>query len=329
MKHFSEYVPLNFKYKKVGKKTECTAIFTFDIETTSFFVKPSGEVIPYDKRYTDEEYTVFKKGACCYVWQFGIDGEIYYGRFLEEFPKFLEKVAKNVSRETLKYVWVHNLSFEWQFIREYLNEKITSVFARKERKPIKFNTCDGWEFRCSYMLTRLSLANWGEQIGFNKLSGAKFDYNKIRTPLTKLTAYEMDYAGTDCLIVYHGIKKYVEKYGSQTQIPLTQTGEVRATLKQLYKKHSEIMRRNTALLPRDEKEYNVLRSIFHGGSCGAYNARCNDVVKNVGSMDIASSYPYVMATQKFPCTRFTEYQCYDAKKWDFESYAYIFFFKIK
>ena len=309
MRHFSEYVPKNFTSVKVGKKIECTTIFTFDIETTSFFVKPSGEIIPYDKSYTDDEYTDFKKGAICYIWQFGINGDIYYGRNLSEFPKFLDMVSKDVSRETLKYVWVHNLSFEWQFIREYLKDKITSVFARKERKPIKFNTSDNWEFRCSYMLTRLSLANWGKQIGFDKLSGVKFDYNKIRTPLTKLSAYEFDYAATDCLVVYHGIQKYVEKYGSQTKIPLTQTGEVRVTLKSLYKKHPEILRRNTALLPRDNEEYTVLRSVFHGGSCGAYNARCNEVVQNVGSMDIASSYPYVMATQKFPCTRFTEYKC--------------------
>ena len=51
MRNNSEYVPRNFTSVKVGKKIECTAIFTFDIETTSFFVKPSGEVIPYDKSY--------------------------------------------------------------------------------------------------------------------------------------------------------------------------------------------------------------------------------------------------------------------------------------
>ena len=55
MKHFSEYVPQNFTSAKVGNKIECTTIFTFDIETTSFFVKPSGEVISYDKSYTDDE----------------------------------------------------------------------------------------------------------------------------------------------------------------------------------------------------------------------------------------------------------------------------------
>ena len=44
MRHFSEYVPQHFTTVKVGKKWECTTIFTFDIETTSFFVKPDGEV---------------------------------------------------------------------------------------------------------------------------------------------------------------------------------------------------------------------------------------------------------------------------------------------
>lgn len=328
MKHFSEYVTQKYKTVSIGKKTECTTIFTFDIETSSFFVKPDGETIPYDKSYTDDEYTDFKKGAVCYIWQFGINDDVYYGRKLSEFPFFIETVARDIPSDAMKYVWTHNLSFEWQFIREYLNEKIVNVFARKERKPIKFTTIDNWEFRCSYMLTRLSLANWGEQIGFNKLSGTKFVYNKIRTPLTTLTDYELNYAATDCLVVYHGIQRYVKKYESQTKIPLTQTGEVRFTLKDLYKKHPEILRRNTALLPRDDDEYKILRSVFHGGSCGAYNARCNEVVHNVGSADIASSYPFVMATQKFPCTRFTEYKCHDSGKWDFKNYAYIFFIKL-
>ena len=101
MKHYSEYIPQNFTSVKVGKKIECTTIFTFDIETTSFFVKPSGKVIPYDKSYTDDEYADFKKGAVCYIWQFGINDNIYYGRNLSEFPKFLDTVSKDVSRETL------------------------------------------------------------------------------------------------------------------------------------------------------------------------------------------------------------------------------------
>lgn len=34
-------------------------------------------------------------------------------------------------------VWVHNLSYEFQFIREYLEDIAPiSVFARSERKPI-------------------------------------------------------------------------------------------------------------------------------------------------------------------------------------------------
>ena len=77
MRHYSEYTPQNYTSVKVGNKIECTTIFTFDIETTSFFVKPSGKVISYDKSYTDDEYTDFKKGAICYIWQFGINDDIH------------------------------------------------------------------------------------------------------------------------------------------------------------------------------------------------------------------------------------------------------------
>ena len=42
------------------------------------------------------------------------------------------------------------------------------------------------------MLTRLSLATWGEQLGVAKMVG-DLDYDKLRTPLTKLTDKELKY----------------------------------------------------------------------------------------------------------------------------------------
>ena len=54
------------------------------------------------------------------------------------------------------------------------------------------------EFRCSYMLTRLSLETWGKQLGVEKLVGF-VDYEKLRTPLTPLTQEDLDYS-EHCLL---------------------------------------------------------------------------------------------------------------------------------
>jgi hypothetical protein len=88
---------------------------------------------------------------------------------------------------------------------------ISGMFARTARKPMKFLSC-GFEWRCSYMLTRLSLAAWGKQIGTDKKSG-DLDYNVLRTPLTPLTDKEMMYCEYDLRVMYEGLTKYRDKYG--------------------------------------------------------------------------------------------------------------------
>lgn len=45
---------------------------------------------------------------------------------------------------------------------------------------------------------------------------------------------------------------------------------------------------------------------FAGGYVHANRFHANRVVKNVLSMDIASSYPTVIVSEKYPCTMFSQ-----------------------
>lgn len=61
------------------------------------------------------------------------------------------------------------------------------------------------------------------------------DYNILRTPKTPLTDKEKGYCKRDCIVVYHGIKDFINIYKYQHAIPLTQTGRVRRVVKNFTK----------------------------------------------------------------------------------------------
>ena len=176
-------------------KKYCNSIFTFDIEVTSAWLE-NEKVIPYRKGEDSEYWNGLQALALPYIWQFSCDGEVYYGREFRDFKKLLDDLPKDC--EIIR--WVHNLRYEFMFLCNILTW--ASIFARSPHKPIK---CSPKEypnifFRCSYFLTRLSLSNWGKQIGLPKAVG-DLDYEKLRTPLTPMTETELGYCERDCLVV--------------------------------------------------------------------------------------------------------------------------------
>ena len=307
MQHYTTLLKNGFtpEYRKVrkGKKTlfECSNIFTFDIETTSYWLI-AGKITAYKPVYTDKQYNDAEKGSLCYIWQFSIEDKVYYGRFIEDFPKLLDYINSILDKDCLRYIYVHNLAFEMQTLRNVI--EIESVFARTARKPMYF-TANKFEFRCSYMLTMLSLETWGKKIGINKKVG-QLDYNVLRTPLTPLTEKELEYCELDCLVVYEGIKKFVEKYKSITNIPLTQTGEVRRVVKKLLRKDYAHHRQMSSMLPKSYDFYKILKWAFAGGSTGTTYMNSDKLLKDVWSFDKTSDYPYQLFQKEYPVTSFKD-----------------------
>ena len=303
---------------------ETREILTFDIETTSIW-NINDHIVSYKDCYSEKQYNNAESKAFCYIWQFGIDDIVYYGRYLSELPEFLQKVKK-ACHGLSPIIWVHNLSYEFQFIREYLEDIAPiTVFARSERKPIKFNW-DIFEFRCSYMLTRKSLETWGNELGCEKMVG-DLDYNILRTPKTPLNDKEKGYCKRDCIVVYHGIRDFLKTYECQHAIPLTQTGRVRRVVKSFTKNDYKYLKKITRMQPSTEDEYKLLRAAFMGGSTGACYLNAGKVLINVGSFDLSSDYPSQIVRQKYPMQKFTEVST--KKKTNFEKYAYIFVLKME
>lgn len=299
-------------------------IFCFDIETSTALHDGERLLSYYDikAKYPNSKQRSQKiketlPVSLCYIWQFSINDTVYYGRYLGEFLDLLQELNEKVTHPT---IWVHNLAYEYGFLKNIIT--FDEVFARKPHKPL-YCTWQGIVFRCSYMLTRLSLASWGESIGVEKKVG-DLDYKIIRTPLTELTDKEMGYCEYDCLVMYYGLLKYRTKYGTIDNIPLTQTGEVRRVVKNMYKRNMRYHRKITSLLPRNEQEYIFLKDCFSGGYTHANYTHADKLLKDVSSKDIASSYPFVMLSEKFPMSRWTFIRPYEVDNYrDSDKYSLI------
>ena len=285
-------------------------IFSFDIETTSGFMLPSGRVIAFDYTKNPNFYNALEKVGVCYLWQLRIDGVNFYGRELSE----LIPVFDFLSIQEYKTVWwIHNASFEFTWLLNCFEP--TKVFARKPHQLIYFEYGNVM-FRCTYMISRQKLESIGENVGFPKLVD-QIDYNVLRHPASKLDPKILEYGIRDVEIVEKYVEKLRHEYETLQKIPLTQTGRPRKIVKKIYQKDWSYHLKMTAMLPKDATEYRRWKAAFIGGWVHANYYYCGVNVKNAGyGHDITSSYPFQMLLRKYPVTPWTE--CEDRE--DFEYY---------
>ena len=244
-----------------------------------------------------------KQKQLCIYGNFGINETIYYGRTWEELKHFIERLEWFGTRDK-KIVFVHNLSFEFQFLRNIF--KFKNVMARKSHKVMRCELIDyNIEFRCSYYMTNLPLKKIPDvyNLDVEKMVG-DLDYTKIRHSKTELTEKELKYCENDCLVVYKYIQKELEQYETVKNIPLTSTGHVRRELKNKINKNWDYKNKVRRAINIDGHIYNLLVDAFAGGYTHANWIYANEILHNITSYDFTSSYPYVMVTHKFPSKEF-------------------------
>lgn len=297
MKKFLEYVSREtyskkWQHKKNGGYYYYNIPIAFDIETSSFFNEKQ------------------EKQAIMYIWQVCFNGKCFIGRTWDQFLLFCYKLVEllRVDVKNRIIIYVHNLSYEFQFMRKYFSW--VEFFAVADREPIKI-CCDlGIEFRDSYILSGYSLEKTAEQLRtykIKKLVGF-LNYDKIRTSKTELTHNEMLYCIYDVLVVCAYIQEQIDELGSITKIPLTNTGRVRnycrnacyngfeGKSKETKNAYKQLMQSLTL----EVEEYKLLKRCFMGGFTHTNFTYAGDTMKNVSSFDFTSSYPYVMVSEKFP-----------------------------
>lgn len=274
------------KNSRYSKTYNDNNIFTFDTETTS--------IIQDDKKY-----------SFVYIATMCINGYTLFCRNLDDFKKFLDMYD---DERAYNVIYVHNLSFDFTFLQNVI--EFDSVFARTAHKPI-FARYKHWEFRCSYFLSQMSLANVGK---YYDLPHAKIidglDYRKRRHSKTELTDLEEDYTELDVIVLYEYIQYELKRNGGKyNKIPYTQTGYVRRFILENAKKDKEYYRLRSIVETTKPSLhlYEIFEKCYTGGYTHAnFKAVVCGLYTHVKSYDITSSYPAVMVRKKFPIGRFKE-----------------------
>lgn len=270
--------------KRGDRKTYKNLVCAFDIETT--------RIEKIDQ-------------SIMYVWQFQVD-EIctVYGRTWEEYQTFLDGICAALGDDYL-VVYVHNLSYEFQFLAGIYPFKTSEVFAVESRKVLKCEMYGHIEYRCSYLQTNMSLSQFTKKMNVKhqKLSGEEFDYTKTRYPWTELTDRELEYCVNDVRGLVEAIKAEMQRDNDNLYtIPMTSTGYVRRDAKKVMNARS--IKADVIDSQPDIDLYMALRDAFRGGDTHASRFYAGAVVENVESYDRSSSYPDVIVNCQYPVTPF-------------------------
>lgn len=270
-----------------GNKRHYIGITTaFDIETT--LLDESNQTIMY-----------------IWQWQFGEEITVI-GRTWDEFLDLQHRVKAALPADRWLVVYDHNLSYELQFLKGIYHFTPDEIFAVASRKVIKCDMHGCFEFRCSYKLTNMSLAQFTAkmQVKHQKLSGEDFNYSLKRYPWTELTPEELEYCVNDVRGLVEAVNALMERDGDTLQtIPLTSTGYVRRNAKRAMKEGSVHHNFVYSILP-DIDVYRALVEAFRGGNTHANRYYAGDIIENVHSADRSSSYPAVICNTEFPMSEF-------------------------
>ena len=269
-----------------SKNGYATEYMTFDIETSN--IDNNGG-----------------KYGVMYHWQACICGLVCFGRTWQQFITFMYwiRIAMNLEDNKRLVIYVHNLSFEFHFLYDFL--VYDSVFALDSHKVVRA-AAGYFEFRCSYLLTNMSLAKFIENSeGCTHAKGIDdLDYRKLRTPKTVLTPRENGYCYNDVYGLWEAVR-YRLQHDSLASIPLTSTGYVRRECRQAMRKNRK-NRERFLEWQIDVKLYSLIKKIFRGGNTASNRYLADQILVNVGSYDLSSAYPFAMVAYKYP-TKFLEY----------------------
>lgn len=290
-----QYIPgtiANIETQKRGRGNPRTrkkvyykdVICAFDIETT---------------RLADIEQSIM------YIWMLHIHNHVtIIGRTWEELKNLFLQIREELQDNTL-CIFVHNLSYEFQFLRAVYDFLPEEVFAVDSRKVLRCSMFDNKiEFRCSYLHTNMSLAEYTNKmdVEHKKLDGEEFDYTKERYPWTPLSEREIAYCVHDVVGLCEALEKEMTIDGDNLYtLPLTSTGYVRRDAKKAMRQIHPAFVKNQ--LP-DIQTYEMLREAFRGGDTHANRFYSGRIIKNVKSADRSSSYPDVLCNCQFPVSPF-------------------------
>lgn len=210
-------------------------------------------------------------------------------------------------------IYFHNYSYDYVFMRKFMFKEWgypVRQLNTKPHYPVSMEFANGIIIKDSLILAQRSLDKWAKDMraDHQKALGS-WEYNRIRHQSDTLTQAELTYiehdtlAGVECLdLTMIVLNKRIYT------IPLTATGIPRDNVKRIGKKnraHERFMQ----MVP-DLYLYAKLHHLYHGGYAHANRGLIGWIIgpeenTKVYCLDFASSYPYVLLSEKYPMERFS------------------------
>ena len=303
--------------------------WTFDIETTTLI---TGQLEDGDP----------EMNAIIWSGQFYNGEEYIQERSLQDVVHRLELIAyENRDCPYKVAIFVHNLSYEFQFIKDFF--KFKKILCTSERKIIAAET-DQLVFRCSYFLSNMSLERFlkNENVPEEYLK-TNMDYLVERYPWTELTEEEKVYCANDVIGLHYAINNRIshEHNNDINNLPLTSTGYVRKACRKAVTSNKN--NRYRFLHEKLDKDTFIMcHDAFRGGNTHGNKAFVNKLIIDaaeyennkcwydktlkgqkfvlsdggIGSEDIRSSYPTEIVIRPYP-TKFFDMKPFKQKEFDY------------
>lgn len=238
-----------------------------------------------------------------------------YGHDPDEFVECLSRIRNNIQGDRM-ILFFHNLPYDWMFLRKFIFEKFGQPVKQlniKPHYPLFINLANGIQIRDSLILAQRSLEKWAKDMKVEHLKAVgSWDYDKIRSQNETFSKSELEYIEHDTLAGVECIQATLKALNKKIwSIPYTATGIPR----------EEVRKRGLSNGAKDLFEriaisyetYKKLEMVFHGGYTHANRHLIGEIIgpedgSIVSCFDFASSYPFVLLSEKYPMEKFTSFR---------------------
>lgn len=248
------------------------------------------------------DWTITIENDCC-----------LYGNHVSDLLDTIDRICDTLhgDKEHTVRFYIHNLSYDYMFIRNHLIEKFGEPDRKLAVKTHRYVFLQwqsfGLEIRDSAILTQRTLERLCKDMGTLEKATGTWDYKKKRTPDSGRSAKEIAYVCTDTICLCKALRLYItQRNCTVANVPLTNTGFIRNQARSRSRKdkkwHKKFISMQLSL-----EQYNLLTECYHGGYTHANRYYVNRLItESVECYDFTSSYPARIVYEKFPMTNFVE-----------------------
>lgn len=239
---------------------------------------------------------------------FGLNFCTLYGQDPESMMECITQLRQYIKGDRF-IIFFHNYPYDYMFTRKFLFEHFGHPQKQlniKSHYPLFMDFDNGLQIRDSLILAQRSLEKWAKdmQVEHQKSTG-KWDYTKLRTQHDILSSDELEYIEHDTLAGVECIDKTLIALNKKIwSLPYTATGIPREEVRKRGKKNGakDLFDR----ISISYEQYIKLTKIFHGGFTHANRYYIGQTVKGkISCYDFASSYPFVLLSERYPMEKFT------------------------